>query len=315
MISAQQVLSSRDGNVRLVENDRQSSIEIKGMRKLLPVRPSSRTLFDKNPWFTKAKRTGKPWSVFQTPNGNVLVVPTAPYASIRDFAKRATPAEWTRMWTVVYTARNALEARYGGHFYIETLGYHVPQLHIRLVRRPNVTYKLKFDKSVSPADRALLLKYANLKDGWCARFDCSIEAAAPGSEYDVDIGFASPATIGEIGPSFESLSVSVVHQSPDGPRTTKARTLFNLRNWNRVPDNFRGTLTEYRKYLDQHELGHALFHIWDHDHEKDAVGGVCPVMQQQTKGTLTCVPGVHNHPHTWTLRQDASTDAWLHALV
>ena len=55
-------------------------------------------------------------------------------------------------------------------------------------------------------------------------------------------------------------------------------------NWNHVPKKFKGTITVYRQYLIQHEMGHCLGldHVQPIPHEN------CPAMYQQTRGTQIC---------------------------
>ena len=54
-------------------------------------------------------------------------------------------------------------------------------------------------------------------------------------------------------------------------------------NWNNVPQDFEGSLLDYRAYLVQHEMGHALGYM--HESPLNDPNELCPVMYQQTKGT------------------------------
>ena len=56
-------------------------------------------------------------------------------------------------------------------------------------------------------------------------------------------------------------------------------------NWNNPPHKFKGTTKEYRAYLINHEMGHAL----GYGHTKLGKGK-CQLMAQQSKGTKGCVP-------------------------
>lgn len=56
-------------------------------------------------------------------------------------------------------------------------------------------------------------------------------------------------------------------------------------NWRHPPEFFSGNLQLYRAYLIQHEVGHCL----GFDHVPASVNMTrCPVMYQQTRGTITC---------------------------
>jgi hypothetical protein len=307
MLSQEQVLSCKDGNVQLYETDHQESIEVRPMVTLLPTRSPKVTAFHTNPYFAKALKYNKPHVAFLSKSGrSILISPTKPYASIRVFSRKANKQEWDAMWAFVYDARSKLQRRFGGHFYISTIGIDVPQLHIRLERRPHITYFLNLN-SVSAPDKSLILKYANDSTGWTGRYRCSVKEGQQGTS-DVRVLFASPDDMARLfGQDFKQLSVSSVDTS--AVQSKKPTIYFNLRNWNRVPRHFRGSLTTYRKYLVQHELGHALFHVWDHDEEPSS--GTCPVMMQQTKGTHTCMPGINHHPHTCVPEKSKKFGDWL----
>lgn len=128
-----QILNKNNGNVFLREKKNQSEVYVVESHNALPAKASQKTDFDKNPWFRKAKRLHKPWVALVTPSMNVLVVPTKPFASIKDFAERCTMDEWRQMWVSVMDVRYKLQSQFKTKFYISTIGFHVPQLHIRLV--------------------------------------------------------------------------------------------------------------------------------------------------------------------------------------
>ena len=56
-------------------------------------------------------------------------------------------------------------------------------------------------------------------------------------------------------------------------------------NWTNPPSKFKGSQQEYRAYLINHEMGHAL----GFGHTKLGKGK-CQLMAQQTKGTQGCIP-------------------------
>ena len=136
MLSQFQVLRTNKGNVFLHETDDQSSMTLLPTNRPLPSTRPAHIAFDSNPSFKQAKQTKKPYVAFPSKSGHsVLVCPLKPYSSIRDFAMRASRSEWEQFFQYVYAVRNALQKKVGGFFYIETIGFHVPHLHIRLVRR------------------------------------------------------------------------------------------------------------------------------------------------------------------------------------
>ena len=311
MLSQDQILRKKDGNVCLYEDDHQTHLEVRPIRESLPVTSPAKTAFHNNPYFIRALTANKQYVAFQSVTGHsVLIAPTKSYASIRVFAKYATAQEWQDLWRFVYEVRHQMQQAFGGFYYISTIGLHVPQLHIRLERRPDVKYMLDLD-SIALPDQSLILKYANDPNGWTHRYKCSI-AKGSKDESDVQVAFASPEELSRaFGPDNAKLSISLVDVSAHP--STKPTIYFNVRNWNCVPERFTGSLSTYRKYLVQHECGHALFHVWNHD--ESPASGTCPVMMQQTKGTASCEPGVHHHPHTWTPPVNTRIGDWLFAMT
>jgi hypothetical protein len=142
------VLDQHFGDVFLREQRNQTKVYCVKASNPLPWAAAPTTAFDKNPWFVKAKRQHKPWAALVTPSNNVLLVPTKPYASIKDFAERCTMDEWRRMWVSIMDVRCKLQVNYNTLFYISTIGFHVPQLHIRLVpekRQSSIDPKWTFE--------------------------------------------------------------------------------------------------------------------------------------------------------------------------
>jgi hypothetical protein len=76
------------------------------------------------------------------------------------------------------------------------------------------------------------------------------------------------------GTDLEGFSVTV--HTPNQPKMV----YINGKNWYNVPKGFVGSLTTYRAYLIQHEMGHVLGY-----HDEKPTDGMCSVMYQQTRGT------------------------------
>lgn len=60
--------------------------------------------------------------------------------------------------------------------------------------------------------------------------------------------------------------------------------VFNKKNWDTPPAEFTLSKTDYHIYVTNHEFGHA-FGIHTHQHRTDSY---CPLMYQQTRGTIGC---------------------------
>ena len=127
------LLQTNHGNIFLKESKNHTEVQMLDTNSLLPNIPHTKTSFDSNDWFKKAKRMKKPWVCLLTPSHNVLVVPTAPTPSIKHFSTTCNQKEWCSMWINIMDAKMKLESKFKTHFNIETIGFHVPQLHIRLV--------------------------------------------------------------------------------------------------------------------------------------------------------------------------------------
>jgi len=69
--------------------------------------------------------------------------------------------------------------------------------------------------------------------------------------------------------------------------------MINLDRWNGGAAGFAGPLADYRRYVVNHEVGHAL----GYEHRGcPATGALAPVMMQQTKGTGACMPNPWPYP-------------------
>jgi hypothetical protein len=71
------------------------------------------------------------------------------------------------------------------------------------------------------------------------------------------------------------------------------RAVINLARWSAAVPDYQGDVATYRRYVVNHEVGHAL----GHHHEFCAgPGQVAPVMQQQTLGLKGCVKNAWPYP-------------------
>lgn len=76
------------------------------------------------------------------------------------------------------------------------------------------------------------------------------------------------------------------------------RAVINLARWQRGADTYGDDLVGYRRYLINHEVGHAL----DYRHAAcPGRGRPAPVMMQQTSGVGICAPNPWPFPHARAL--------------
>lgn len=78
-------------------------------------------------------------------------------------------------------------------------------------------------------------------------------------------------------PDIHGMSFTYIHKSP-------CVIVFNKDNWDKKPDRFKQSQSDYLTYLINHEFGHAL---GIHNHQQKTTD-LCPLMYQQTRGTDTC---------------------------
>jgi hypothetical protein len=113
------------------------------------------------------------------------------------------------------------------------------------------------------------------KRGWSSMY--SLDRTHNIKDADVVINKLSHAYMARKFPDLKGLSVAVTGIVP-------VQIYINNKPWNNAPANFGGSLKQYHAYVIQHEMGHALgyHHVKPHADQKR----YCPVMYQQTKGTI-----------------------------
>lgn len=107
------------------------------------------------------------------------------------------------------------------------------------------------------------------------------------ADPDTRIILASPATTDQLCVPFQTNGVFSC-------TIEQVRTVFNVNRWRNGATDFLG-IEEYRVYLINHEIGHAL----EHNHVGCPGAGLpAPVMMQQTKSVDSCLA------NAWPLRDD-----------
>ena len=101
------------------------------------------------------------------------------------------------------------------------------------------------------------------------------------------VALASPDTTDRLCAPLVTAGIYSCHQS--------GKAVLNSMRWRRGAASYGQDLIGYRRYLVNHEVGHAL---GSYHRNCPAAGAPAPVMMQQTKGVAPC------RPHPWPSRAE-----------
>jgi hypothetical protein len=110
-------------------------------------------------------------------------------------------------------------------------------------------------------------------------------AAAAAHQYDFKVALISPGSMEVFCPGVGTGGYTSCRYAD--------RAVINLARWATAVPDYAGDVATYRRYVVNHEVGHAL----GHHHEFCAgPGQIAPVMQQQTLGLKGCVKNAWPYP-------------------
>jgi hypothetical protein len=110
-------------------------------------------------------------------------------------------------------------------------------------------------------------------------------AAAAAHDYDFKVALISPGSMEVFCPGVGTGGYTSCRYAD--------RAVINLARWMTAVPDYQGDVATYRRYVVNHEVGHAL----GHHHEFCAgPGQIAPVMQQQTLGLKGCVKNAWPYP-------------------
>jgi len=142
-------------------------------------------------------------------------------------------------------------------------------------------YRVKVEKDIKGVPPAAFAQAvgATLADprGWTAGGQWRFQQVGADRNADFTIFLATPDT-----------RDALCADTPDGYTSCRngANVVLNVARWVKGAPPFRASLTTYRQYMVNHEVGHRL----GHGHERcPGPGKPAPVMQQQTLGLQGCV--------------------------
>lgn len=123
-------------------------------------------------------------------------------------------------------------------------------------RRISVTFD---SRSVSPREQAWIMSVLNdVERGWPAVFDTRFVHTAASSDA-IHISFMKNA---QIASDPRTSFLRGLSYTDMGTSSTPAKIVLNRDNWDAVPaESYFTDLESYRKYVVNHEMGHAAFRL------------------------------------------------------